>query len=274
MPFGNRDARPTPHERAPQIHRSSVDRERVWSTKPSSEREVPGNTEPVSSQLNPGNAATQWFIGLPSWVLQDGNYTDFHTGERRQFALEFHHAQANRLVPSGPGSGPFCRYAGRDTTYEVNAHLQSNAGSKQEGAFVLDFGLLAYTRWMVLDDLEPPQSGGWLCGEIDLSVDPFDYMDGRFRAAEMPPMIYSWNINQIEACTTPPLRVEHGHPLYYGPDEGPKLVDDPLRESWRTVTETRIWDSELYRLACTLEPTPAEDTMERSGSARPYGPLP
>ena len=30
-----------------------------------------------------------WMIGLDSWVIQDGNYPDFETGQRTDFALEF-----------------------------------------------------------------------------------------------------------------------------------------------------------------------------------------
>src|SRR5687767_2983513 len=30
-----------------------------------------------------------WLVGLDSWVVQDGNYPDFVTGQRTDFALEF-----------------------------------------------------------------------------------------------------------------------------------------------------------------------------------------
>jgi hypothetical protein len=29
----------------------------------------------------------EWLIGLDSWVIQDGNYPDFVTGQRADFAL-------------------------------------------------------------------------------------------------------------------------------------------------------------------------------------------
>lgn len=139
--------------------------------------------------------------------------------------------------------------------------------------FVLDFGLLAYSRWMVLDDLEPPRAGVWLRGAIGLSVDPFDYMDARTRPDGVPPLIYTWTVEGIERATTPPMRIEHGHPLYIGPDEGPRLVPDPARERWETVVTTPIWDDAFYRLHCSLESSEATDTMAASGSQTPYGPL-
>lgn len=30
-----------------------------------------------------------YFIGLPSWIIQDGNYEDFKRGDQAAFALEF-----------------------------------------------------------------------------------------------------------------------------------------------------------------------------------------
>lgn len=31
-----------------------------------------------------------FFIGLDSWIIQDGNYGDFHRGQEATFAVEFH----------------------------------------------------------------------------------------------------------------------------------------------------------------------------------------
>jgi hypothetical protein len=39
-------------------------------------------------QDNPVNAHS-WLVGLDSWIVQDGNYPDFVTGQRTDFALEF-----------------------------------------------------------------------------------------------------------------------------------------------------------------------------------------
>ena len=70
------------------------------------------------------------------------------------------------------------------------------------------------------------------------------------------------------------MRVEDGHPLYVGPDEGPQRVPDPARESWRTVDRTRAWDDDgHYRLRCTLEDPQPTGSMVRSGTRSPYGPL-
>ena len=141
--------------------------------------------------------------------------------------------------------------------------------------FVLDLGLLsAYSDWMVLDDLEPPPVGEWLTGEVHLGVDPFMYMDGLAQLPGMPAQIYTWSIDDIQLDTTPAMRVEFGHRLYAGPDEGPRRVRDPERESWRTVNKTRWEDDGSYRLRCTLHSSPATSSMAATGPSAPYGALP
>jgi hypothetical protein len=217
---------------------------------------------------------SDWWIGLDGWVLQDGNYTDFVTGDRRQFALEFGYRRDRRLqrLPS-PGSSSL-RYTGHGQTYEVTGQLVRASAEPQGDAFVLDFGLRAYASWMVLDDLEPPAAGDWLSGEVHLSVDPFFYMDELAGLPGMPALIYTWTVVEIELDETPSLLVEHGHPLYVGPDEGLRRVRDPERESWRTVDRTRMWDDDgSYRLRCQLDEAEPTTSMRATGARSPYGPL-
>jgi hypothetical protein len=224
----------------------------------------------------PGRAGLPdtWWIGLSSWVLQDGNYTDFVAGERRQFALELGYSRAERLrTPADEARR--CRYSGRDVSYDVTGQLVRAASEPMVDAFVLDFGLGAYTEWMVLDDLEPPKAGDWLTGRISLSVDHFAYMDYLGQRPGMPPLIHTWTIHEIQLDTTPGIPVEPGDPRYSGPGEGPRLVRDDTRESWQPVAETRMWDHDGgYRLRCSLEGAEPAHSMARSGSSSPYGPLP
>lgn len=216
-----------------------------------------------------------WWIGLDTWIQKDGNYTDFVVGERRQFALMFGYAPARRLVPKPSASSPRCRYTGRHVEYEVTGPLlRSNPQDTEDAAFVLDFGLRAYKEWMVLDDLEPPAAGEWLTGEISLSVDGFPYMDFLANVPGMPPLIYTWTIDEIQLDTSPTIRIEFGHDLYgAGPDDGPMLVPDPSRESWQTVPQTQTWENRAYRLRCTLENAEPTNSMAATGPRTPYGPL-
>jgi len=198
-----------------------------------------------------------WWIGLEPWVLRDGNYADFVTGRRRQFALEFGYSRARRLQLTSAASGSFSQHAGRGAWYDVVGQLLRTGPEfpADDDTFVLDFGLLAYKKWLVLDGSAHPQAGAWLSGEIVLTVDHFEYMDHLAELPGMPPLIYTWAIEEIQLETTPLIQVPHGHPLYPGgPNRGPISVADPSRETWRTVHQTRPWiDRRGYRLKCTLE---------------------
>lgn len=194
-----------------------------------------------------------WWIGLDGWVLQDGNYPDFVTGERRRFAVEFGYRRDRRLRPSPEPGVPSCSYTGHGTAYAVTGQLLRATDQPQGDAFVLDFGLLSYAPWMVLDDLQPPVTGDWLSGEIHLGVDPFFYKDELAGLPGMPALTYTWTVEEIQLDLTPSMVVEHGHPLYPGPDEGPRRVRDVEREAWRTIDRTRMWDDDgSYRLRCVL----------------------
>ena len=234
-----------------------------------------GSVETGFDSLSPELTSRPWWIGLAGWVLQDGNYTDFVTGERRQFALEFGYSRAKRLEPSSIVTGPECRYSGHDSTYDMTGQLLRGAVEPfDDNAFVLDFGLRAYTNWMVLDDLEPPESGSWLTGSVHLHVDHFEYMDGSHTVPECRPSSTPGRSTRFSSTPRLGSGCPYGHPLYYGPDEGAMLVPDPTRESWRTVHQTRTWaDNGSYRLRCTLENQAPTNSMAASGSESPYGPL-
>ncbi len=102
-------------------------------------------------------------------MLQDGNYTDFVVGERRQFALEFGYDRTKRLVRTTSHTQPRSRSASRHAWYDVVGQLVRSSAEPMAEGFVLDVGLMAYTGWMVLDDLSPPEAQTWLVGEITLT---------------------------------------------------------------------------------------------------------
>ncbi len=73
----------------------------------------------------------------------------------------------------------------------------------------------------------------------------------------------------IEKAATPSINVDYGHPLYIGPNDGPKRVADRARESWQPVETTRMWDDDFYRLHCTLDPAEPTVTIAASGPQSP-----
>lgn len=222
----------------------------------------------------PGRAGTDWWIGLPGWVLQDGSYTDFAVGEIRQFAVEFGYSRHERLAVVDSSAPLGCEASGQDGDYRVTASVLRSDPEPTEGCCILDFGLLAYTEWIVLDDLQPPRVGTRLHGAISLSVDHFAYVDHLAHQPGVPPLIYTWTIQEIRLDTSPSIRVSYGHPLYVGPNEGPMTVRDPERRSWRSIDQTDMWgDHGSYTLRCTLHPREPVSTVSGSGTASPYGPL-
>lgn len=171
-----------------------------------------------------------WWVGLDAWVLEDGNYPDFVTGERRQFALELGYDRSDRLVPLAGAPARTCRHTGRGARYRVSGQLLRAATEPMTDAFVLDVGVLAYTQWLVLDDLQPPAAGDWLTGEIALAVDPFMYRDELAARPGMPPLAYTWTVEEVQ------LRAG---------------------DAWQTVPRTRVWEDEGgYRLRCRLDGGP------------------
>lgn len=175
----------------------------------------------------------RWWIGLSPWVVQDGNHADVAVGERRHFAVELGYRRTARLrhAPAG-GRTVRCAHTGRGASYDVVGEVLRTTTGPREGAVVLDVGLLVYAPWLVLDDLEPPARGAWLTGEVHLSVDPFFYRDELHALPGMPPLTYTWTVEQVER--TDPADSERG---------------------WRSVPRTDAWGDEgEYRLGCRLEP--------------------
>lgn len=214
-----------------------------------------------------------WWIGLAAWVLQDGNYSDFAVGDVRRFALEFGYPRHDRLQPTSEPELS-CTAVDDAGLYRVSADVVRAAREPMKDCFVLDFGLLAYKEWMVLDDLEPPAAGVRLGGDLYLHVDHFAYMEGLATREGMPPLIYTWRVEEIRLDTSPGMRVEFGHPLYVGPDEGPMTVSDPQRRRWRNLEATDTWGHDgHYTLRCTLLDPVGVHSMAKSGGPSPYGPL-
>jgi hypothetical protein len=76
-------------------------------------------------------------IGLSTWIIQDGNYPDFHVGREYRFALEFYpHEIALGAVAGLPGRLKSLGGA----LYEVGGAVAFQSPE----AWVVDFGVPAY----------------------------------------------------------------------------------------------------------------------------------
>lgn len=195
-----------------------------------------------------------WYIGLPAWVLLDGNYGEIVVSDRLEFALECRVVRDKLLSLDGPSRRRNSRHTGRGSSYEICGQILHADPDPLGGATIVDFGLLAFTQGRLTADTAAPSVGDWITGIVGLSVDPFTYRDQLAGQAGMPALSYSWVIEQIDLDDTPRVEVRFGNPLYVGPDEGPYLVADPARERWRPVERTlrRHDGGRNYRLRCSL----------------------
>jgi hypothetical protein len=168
------------------------------------------------------------YVGISSWIIQDGNYGDFRVGGAAQFALEFF-----PLTLEVARSHEFSLDHLRANRYRVCGRVVYAARS----AWVIDFGLLAYKNH------EPPPlatTGAWIEAEVCLSIDPFFYFDELHSLRGMPALQYEWRIKSILLETTPWLsrRDEVGRTF---------LTRDEQRESFVEVAETNAWEDDERR---------------------------
>jgi len=134
---------------------------------------------------------TTLHVGVDSWIIQDGNYPDFRSGQEATFALEF--------VPtlervSDPGEPRLHHQQGG--VYSARGRVVF----AERAAWVCDFGVLAYRS-----DNRPPWAtvGASVGGEIYLGIDPFDYVERLHKLPGMPALAYRFSIARIWLETTP-----------------------------------------------------------------------
>lgn len=175
-----------------------------------------------------------FFIGLDSWIIQDGNYVDFQRGQEATFAVEFY-----------PERAAISRVRRRSvkrierSRYRINGRVTF---ANQE-VWVLDFDIMAYEK-----RTPPPfaKVGTWIDGEINLGIDPFFYFEYLHKLPGMPALKYNWRINRILLETTPWLSSKR-------PEGGTLMERDQTKESFREVEQTTAWDDDEGRGSYELE---------------------
>jgi hypothetical protein len=187
----------------------------------------------------------QWEFGLAAWIIQDGNYGEFERGQIADFAIEFY-APNLGVVPKGPLRVERM-HSGK---YSITAEVTFVA----ERVHVLDFGLQVY-RHGEIKTMPPrlPPGSVVAADEVYLGIDPFFYFEDLFREPGIPPLIYTWRIEQILMQTAPfipgPERAPNGTPI---------MVRDSSRIGWREVPGTNAWADDggnaEYLLRCTRLP--------------------
>jgi hypothetical protein len=166
-------------------------------------------------------------IGLASWIIQDGNYPEFSVGQKSAFALEFH--ASIPLLHVEPGQDPSPRHV---HTGGAHYSVVGRCIHIEADWWVLDFGMLAYSA------NGPPvtyAAGDVVHGSIYLGVDPFFYFEDLCRRPDAPPLIYDWQVHQIEIQTAPLVQT------------GPRLFErDRTKLGWREIRETNAWQDGVH----------------------------
>lgn len=180
------------------------------------------------------------YVGIDSWIIQDGNYGDFRAGETAEFALEFypHSIDVSTSQEASCKRLRGCQYRIRGQVVYVD-----------RSAWVVDFGVMAY------QNSEPPKTvdnGSWVEGEVYLGIDPFFYFEELHALPAMPELHYEWHINTILLETTPWLTQtdERGRTI---------LTRDQEQESFTQVSETNAWSDDDGNAHYVLECVKADE---------------
>jgi len=133
-------------------------------------------------------------VFMDSWIIGDGNYSDFSKGETRQFALElWAPAGLKKIEGSEKSSQADQRY-----TYAISAEVMFASSE----ILVIDSGVLAYSA--TSSDLEAGfRVGDFVKGDVTFGVDPFFYFERLSKLPDVPALIYEWRIEWVEQETTP-----------------------------------------------------------------------
>ena len=176
-------------------------------------------------------------IGLSSWIIQDGNYPDFHVGREYRFALEFYPHEVTSVASDGRR---------RDLTSLGDAlyEVQGVVVFQSREAWVADFGVPAYR------EETPPEFAvvsAAVSGRVYLGVDPFFYFERLSFVPGMPDLYRTWSVHRIHHETTPWIEAKdvNGRPV---------KARDESRRQYEEVAATDAFKDPFghYLLECEL----------------------
>lgn len=192
-----------------------------------------------------------WNVGIESWIIQDGNQPDFRQGQLAEFALFFQLQGDLKKVKGGIPAANLVK----ESVYNVTARVVYTARE----SWGIYFGLLAYTN-------QPPppgiKVGAAISAQIWLGVDYYLYDQALSKIEAVPPMIYTWRVQQIHMQTTPFIKTISTEPgRLFGKEI---FVRDLEKLAYKELaaTDARSDDdgSANYLLACEEIGLPAKRT--------------
>jgi hypothetical protein len=181
-------------------------------------------------------------IGLDSWIIQDGNYRNFRTGQEARFALYF---RPRVLLPATGGSPRI------EHLHEARYLFNGRTLFRGDKVWVVDTGIVAYTEER---SREIPAPDSWWSGELSLHVDPYFYFRDFARQPGIPPLIYRWRVERILLDITPMIEAvdEQGRKISWPDDTRQEYVEIPATEKRDSAYENKNC---LLECTCLGDPT-------------------
>jgi hypothetical protein len=126
-------------------------------------------------------------LRIDAWVIADGNYPDLRVGQEFECAICF--GGVDTLAATDRHEISLTQANIKTGCFDVVARVLH----ADEDIYVIDFGLLAYTRDTGYEIVE---RNAFVTGNVGFSVDPYAYREFWSKRLGIP-MIYRWRIERI-----------------------------------------------------------------------------
>lgn len=183
-----------------------------------------------------GEKMKELYVGLSSWVIQDGNYSDFVKDDKAEFALEIY----SQNIEKTDSHKTYCEHI-EDTEYKIEGRVVFIDNE----FLVIDVGILIY--WQ--NDKSKFKVNDYISGNVFIGIDPFFYFESGYKNKGIPALIYTWRIKEIRIETAPFIenKDETGCII---------LVRDKGKSNKININKTDAWKDDNghgdYTLVCEL----------------------
>lgn len=158
----------------------------------------------------------EWWIGLPSWMIQDGSMPPVAVRQQLTCAIRFDYSRSARLEVAD-SDGFKCEYAGRGTWYNIVAMVKESTDRSTR----IDFGLVATSIGPIsLAGGQSVSPGLRVRGAVLLEFLPDPHL--------LPEPRYVWEVREIRAFNS----------------------SDP--DLWHSADITPRWEDARYEVRCSL----------------------
>lgn len=161
-------------------------------------------------------------IHMDAWIIQDGNYPDFYQGGIQRFALLAFPENHQKLKGESKSI--------HKTDYG-QYDLVGKVVWQNQQVTVLDFGLRAYIE---MDLTKEYGVGDYITGSFMMTIDYYYYFEVLSKINGIPPLIYTWKIEDIALNQVPFIQKKEGNYLVFVRDATKiKFASIPATDAWK-----------------------------------------